>query len=108
MNCTDCPNTVPLISGQHPKYVRPTSRPGRANHYSRIEAIKPIEPLCRVCWEKATEQCQEHDRIPNVSPTGKCWRPLFTCSSCDRRVCADYKAEGDSRCKTCISEPEDD
>lgn len=97
MNCTDCSNTVPLSDGGHPRYVRP-----------RPNLTTIPEPLCRICLEKATEQCQEHKRIPDPKGTSGCNGPLFTCPMCERRVCVRYRASRDDRCGTCVSEPEDD
>ncbi len=107
MNCSDCQNTVPLSSGQTPKYVRPylSSAP---RGYERLEDINQREPLCRICWEKATEQCQEHQRIPDPNGSRGCYGALFTCPMCARRVCAGYGGAPDPRCDTCVSEPWDE
>lgn len=93
MNCTDCPNTAPIAEGQRARYVRPNTM---------------TDPLCRICWEKATEQCQEHKQIPDPEGVRGCYGTLFTCPSCRRRVCAGYGGAPDPRCDTCISEPGDD
>lgn len=94
MKCTGCNNTVPISEGASPRYSQPTS--------------KNYEPLCRICWEKATEPCQEHKQLPDPHGTRGCYGPLFTCPRCSRRVCAGYGGAPDPRCDTCISEPEDD
>lgn len=111
MNCTDCPNTVPITSGQVPKYVRPIIHPPINQ---RQDGGRQAEPLCRICWEKAVEPCAQHERIPFhndrvlVGSSDRCVGILFTCPMCNRRVCSGYQAPSDPRCQTCVSEPEDD
>ncbi len=107
MNCTDCDNTVPISDGQYPKYVRPALPPYQKD-ILRLEDVKTRDPLCRICWEKAKEQCQEHERIPDPNGNKGCYGPLFTCPSCERRVCAGYRGAPDPRCDTCVSEPAGD
>ena len=92
-------------------YVRPLEYLLVTHPFGRIiQAVdsKGLEPLCRICWEKATEQCQEHNRIPDPNEVRGCYGPLFTCPSCKRRVCAGYGGAPDPRCDTCVSEPADD
>ncbi len=109
MRCTDCENTVPLSGGQWPKYALPDlSLIADETRPQVVGSKQEREPLCRPCWEKATEQCQEHKRIPEPNGVRGCYGALFTCPSCERRVCAGYGGAPDPRCDTCISEPVDD